>query len=225
MPYWWPITLLHVCSVTIGLIAGFLAMSFPKGSGLHRVSGNFFFGAMLCGAGTGAFLATFVHLNRGNILGSVLTLYTVATAWVAGRRRERTVSLFDGAALLAVLLLGTTAFSWGVTAANSAKGRLDGYGPGLFFVFGTIILLFAASDVRTIVRGGVAGAQRIARHLWRMGLALLLTLGSAYPGQARLFPVAWRETNLLYVPHILVFGAMAFWLVRTLRRRMATVPA
>lgn len=217
MQPWWPITLLHVCAVTVGLFAGFLAMAVPKGSGLHRVAGNFFFVSMLSGAAAGAFLATFIHLNRGNIIGSVLTFYLVATAWVAARRRERATGLFDKAALLGVFALGSAAYTWGVAAANGPNGATDGYRAPFYFVFGSIALLFAFADVRMIVKGGFAGGQRIARHLFRMCLALLFALGSAYPGQARLFPAAWRETNLLFVPHLLVLGLMLLGLVRVLR--------
>jgi hypothetical protein len=34
--------------------------------------------------------------------------------------------------------------------------------PGMYFVFGSIALLFAASDLRMIVRGGVSGVKRVA---------------------------------------------------------------
>jgi hypothetical protein len=72
-----------------------------------------------------------------------------------------------------------------------------------------------------IVRGGVFGARRIARHLWRMCMALLFAALSFYPGQARLFPKWLRETNLLYVPAVLLVGAMLFSLYRvSIRKRV-----
>ncbi len=70
-------------------------------------------------------------------------------------------------------------------------------------------------------RGGVAGVRRIARHLWRMSFALLFTALSFYPGQARLFPTWLRETNLLFVPSLLLVGAMVFYLIRFRTRRLA----
>ncbi len=219
MSPFWPITLVHVCCVTIGLISGALSMLFRKGSGLHRVAGTFFFVSMLSASGAGAFLASFVHPNRGNVLGSVVTFYLVATAWVAAKRRERSIGVFDFAALAVAFAIGTAAMTWGARAASSPTHLLDRYPAPLYFVFGSIALLFAASDVRMLVRGGVAGAQRVKRHLWRMSLAFLFALASGYPGQLRLFPKAWRDTNLLFVPHVLVAGAMVWWMVRISRRK------
>jgi uncharacterized membrane protein len=211
--------LLHVCSAAIGLLSGFMAMLFRKGSGLHGAAGSVFFVSMLSASGAGAILAGFLHPNSGNVMGSTLTFYLVATAWVAARRRDGKAGAFDLGALLfalGIVMLGAT---WGVQAASSHSGSKDGYAAGFFFVFGSIALLFAASDVRMIVRGGVFGAKRIARHLWRMSFALLFATMSFYPGQARLFPKWVRATNLLYVPHVLLVGAMLFWLYRVAVRK------
>jgi len=91
------------------------------------------------------------------------------------------------------------------------------YPAPLFFVFGSLALVFAAFDVRMIVRRGVV--HRLARHLWRISFSLLLTLGSFFPGQARLFPASLRHTSWPYVMHVLVFGSMLFWLARVKSRR------
>jgi len=91
----------------------------------------------------------------------------------------------------------------------------------LYFIFGSIALLFAVSDVRMAMRGGVFGSQRIARHLWRMCLALLFATLSFYPSRAHLFPKWLNETNVLYVPHVLLVGAMLFALYRvSIRKRV-----
>ena len=118
------------------------------------------------------------------------------------------------------LAIAASAVTWGFQAATSRIGMNDGYRPGMYFFFGSIALLFAVSDVRMILRGGVAGSQRIARHLWRMSLALLFALISFYPSRARLFPRWVNDSNLLYVPHLLLAGAMLFWLVRVRSRKL-----
>jgi hypothetical protein len=154
-------------------------------------------------------------------MGSVLTFYLVATAWVAAKRRDGKAGMFDLGALLFALAIVAAGATWGLEAASSRTGARDGYAAGFYFVFGSIALLFAASDVRMIVRGGVFGARRIARHLWRMCMALLFAALSFYPGQARLFPKWLRETNLLYVPAVLLVGAMLFSLYRvSIRKRV-----
>jgi hypothetical protein len=213
--------MLHICGAIVGLLSGFTAMAFRKGSGLHGTAGNVFFVSMLSMSAAGAYMAAFLKPNNGNVMGGVLTFYLVATGWMAARRRDREVGIFDLSALLVALAIGAAAVTWGLEAARSQTGLKDGYPPFLYFVFGSIALLFAASDVRMIVRGGVVGAQRIARHLWRMCLALLFAMVSFNPSRAHLFPKWFNDTNLLYVPHVLLIGATFFWLVRvSVRKRV-----
>ena len=90
----------------------------------------------------------------------------------------------------------------------------------MYFTFGIIALIHALFDVRMLVRGGVAGAQRMGRHVWRMCFAFLIALISFYPGQARLFSPEIRKTNLLYIPLILVLGSTLMWLSRMSRPRV-----
>ena len=213
--------MLHICSAVVGLLSGFMAMAFRKGSGLHSAAGNIFFVSMIGMAGAGAYMAAFIKPNNGNVMGGTLTLYLVSTAWVAARRRERKVGMIDLSLLLVALAIGTAGVTWGFQTASSHSGLKNGYPAALYFVFGSIALLFAAADVRMIVRGGVYGAQRIVRHLWRMSLTLLFATASFYPGQARLFPKSWRVTNLLYVPHVLLIAAMLLALHRVSLRRRA----
>jgi hypothetical protein len=152
-------------------------------------------------------------------MGSVLTFYLVATAWVAARRRDGQAGIFDLGALLFALAIGAAGATWGFAAASSPTGMKDRSPAAFYFVFGSIALLFAASDIRMVVRGGVFGAKRIARHLWRMSMALLFAALSFYPGQGRLSPRWLRETNLLDVPAVLLVGAMLFWLYRVSVRK------
>src|SRR5258708_7416248 len=48
------------------------------------------------------------------------------------------------------------------------------------FFMGSVMLLAAAGDIRMLVRGGVLGAKRIARHLWRMCFGLFIAAGSFF---------------------------------------------
>lgn len=202
---------LHISAGTIGLVSGFLSMLFRKGSGLHRAAGQVFFVSMLIMSGDGAALAVYRSQTVNAIMGT-LTFYVVLTGWLAGRRRDGGIVGFDRVAVLVPLAVGTALYSLGVRAAGGH--RTDGFATAFFFVFGTFAFLFAASDVRMLLRGGVSGAQRIARHVWRMCFALLVATASLYPGQAKLFPKWLRATNLLLVPHVLLIGGAAWWLVR-----------
>jgi len=210
--------IVHASGATIGLLSGYLAMMLRKGSGMHRVAGTIFFVAMLIMASCAAYVA-FGRLHMLNALNSVQTFYLVLTGWLAAKRHEGKTTPLDLPALFVELAIGLSMLFYGMQAVNSPAGRLDGYRPALYFVFGIIALLHAASDIRMLASGGVSGSSRIARHLWRMSLALLFATLSLYPGQPRFFPASWRATNLLYVPHILLFGSMMLALVRVRRRK------
>jgi hypothetical protein len=215
------IIMLHVSGAIVALLSGFMAMGLRKGSGLHAAAGTVFSISLLIAAAAGTYMAAFIKPNNGNVMGGALTFYLVATGWAVARRRNRKAGIFDWSALLGALAIGAAAMTWGLQAATSRTGLQDAYPPGMYFFFGSIALLFAVSDVRMIMRGGVAASQRIARHLWRMSLALLFALISFYPSRARLFPKWVNDSNLLYVPHVLLIGAMFFWLIRVRSRRGA----
>jgi hypothetical protein len=83
-----------------------------------------------------------------------------------------------------------------------------------YFVFGAVAALAAGLDLRMVIRGGVVGAQRIARHLWRMCLALLIAVISFFLGQSQVFPTAIQDSAILYVPEIAVLGLLIFWMFR-----------
>lgn len=211
--------LIHVSCATVGLLSGFLAMAFRKGSGLHRAAGSIFFVSMLSMSASAAYMAAFLRPNMINVVVGLLTFYLVATAWRAARRSEGGTDLFDLGALGWVLVVGVAGVAFGFEAAGSPTGSKDGMPAAAYFVFGSVALLCALSDARMFIRGGLFGVHRIARHLWRMCSALLIAALSFYPGQARLFPASLRETNLLMAPHLLLLGAMIFWMVRIRSRK------
>lgn len=210
--------LIHVCTASVGLISGAMAMFLRKGSGLHGAAGTVFFGSMVCMASSGAFIAAFLRPNILNVVGGLLTLYLVTTAWWTARHREARTGVFDIAAFLFVFLVGVLGVTSGIEVAMTPTGSEE-LPAAMYFIFGTVALIYAASDVRMLRRGGVVGPKRIVRHLGRMCLALLIAMLSLYPGQAKLFPESLRETNLLIVPHILLIGSMIFWAARVGRKR------
>ena len=212
------ILLVHICGAVVGILSGFFSMAVRKGSGLHRAAGDVFSVSMLTMSGSGAFIAAFLKPNIGNVSGGLLTFYLVGTGWLVGRRRERRVGAWDFAALLFITAIVAMEFNSGIQAATSATHLKDGYPPFLFFIFGTISLLFGASDVRMIVRGGVEGGKRLARHLFRMCLALMMASLSFYPSRAHLFSKAVNDSHLLYLPHIALLISMVYWLIRVRRR-------
>jgi uncharacterized membrane protein len=221
---------LHVTGGAVGMVAGFAAMAAPKGGRLHRLAGNVFFVAMLTMAGIGAAVAPFLPSQQwSNTLAGVFTVYLLATAWVAGRRPDRKTGSFEAAALFACA--GVVAAALTGAWAN-AHGGADAGDPaatdGLYFV-AVLASVAAAGDVLQIMQRGLAGAARIARHLWRMGVALLIATASFFLGQPKFVPPFIRDTPLVVLPVLAPVALTLFWLVRVrlapaLRRRprMAT---
>jgi hypothetical protein len=95
------------------------------------------------------------------------------------------------------------------------------------FFMGSVMLLAAAGDVRMLVGGGVVGAKRIARHLWRMCFGLFIAAGSFFLGPSnrplRLLSAAGLgqhlspaifSTTVYFVLTILPLILLVYWLVR-----------
>jgi hypothetical protein len=101
----------------------------------------------------------------------------MATAWLTARRRDGEVGIFDWSALMVPLAVGAALLSYGLIAANSQTGARDGFPAMAYFIFGSVALLFAAGDVRMLVRGGVSGAQRIARQRTRNSQKIINSSG------------------------------------------------
>lgn len=208
-----PIIVLHACAGGLSLATGAAAMVLPKGGRHHRISGDMFFTAMLAMSSTGAWIAL-VKAEPVNVIASVLTFYLVATAWLAAVRREGKPGRFEHAALLVAAATGAASLLYGYDALHDgapSHGRADA-----FLVFGSVALLAAAGDLRLLAAGGIGGALRIARHLWRMCFAMGIATGSFFLGQQKLFPAGLQGSTLLDVPVLLVLAVMVYWLLRVL---------
>ena len=203
-----PMVLFHICAGSLAILSGAVALSLRKGSRRHGVAGSVFVVSMLSLSASGAYMAFVAPDGETiNVLMGVLTFYLVATAWLTARRRTGGTGPFDWAGPLVAVAVATGLFRMGMT------DRRFGVVP---FVFGALALLAAVLDLRMIVRGGVFGAGRIARHLWRMCTALYIAVMSFFLGQSQVFPYAVRRTGLLVVPGILVVVLLIFWLIRVL---------
>jgi hypothetical protein len=208
-----PILVLHIAGGTLGILSGFVAVFLLKGSRRHGLAGKIFVIAMLCLSASGVFLAI-MKSEPGNILGGTLTFYLVATAWLTARRREAAPGIFDWGALLVVLAVAAVELTYGVEAAISPTRLKYEYPPGPYFFIGSVALLATVGDVRMLVRGGIFGAQRIARHLWRMCFALFVAAASIFLARQQLFPALLRRTGVLLLLSFLPLILMIFWLVR-----------
>jgi hypothetical protein len=78
-----------------------------------------------------------------------------------------------------------------------------------------------------VIKGGLTGAARIARHLWRMCFAFFFAAGSFFLGQQKVMPVWMHGAWYLHVLGLAPLVFMAFWLVRvrTTKRFKQPTPA
>lgn len=210
-----PLIVLHICAGGLSLASGAAAMVLAKGEKRHRVAGDVFFTAMLCMSASGAWISL-MQLETLNVIASVLTFYLVATGWVAVARKAGKPGLFDLAALLAASAVGAAGLGYGLEALHSPDGLRDGFSARPYLLFGGVGLVAALLDVRLFTAGGISGALRIARHLWRMCFAMGIATSSFFLGQQKLFPAGLRGSTLLAVPLLLVLAVMVYWLLRVL---------
>jgi hypothetical protein len=195
------------------MLSGFVAVFLRKGSRRHGLAGNVFVIAMLSLSASGVYMAI-VKSQPGNILGGALTFYLVATAWMTARRRDGAPGIFDWSALLIVLGVGACQLTFGLEAALSETGVKYEYPPWPYFFMGSVAVLAIVGDIRMLVRRGISGTPRIARHLWRMCFALFIAAGSIFLARQQVFPALVRKTGVLPLLSFLPMILMAFWLIR-----------
>jgi len=219
-----PVLIVHIVAGLIAVASGGTALFARKGSPLHRTAGKVFAVSMLLMAAGGGYEG-FLRSEPINIYAGTFTFYLVATAWLTVVRKEGETGLAEWGLLLLALTAVTSAVILGVRAGHTPAAKGGGSGGG-YYGFASMVFVFAAFDVRAIMRGGLTGVKRLVRHLWRMCFALFIATVSFFVGttsdpvlsrtglRARLFTKAVRDTHLPQVPVFLVLALTIFWLLR-----------
>jgi hypothetical protein len=201
---------LHIGGGGVAILAGYGAVIAPKGGRWHRWFGTTFAIAMFVMATMAVGLAVLIQ-QRGNVAGGILAAYLVATAWMAVKRRDGRVGVFEKLACAVAASTGVLLVLWGLQA-RAAHVADD---PALpYFIFAGFSALFAALDLGMIARGGTVGVQRIARHLWRMSAAFFFAAGSFFIGQQKVMPAAWHGSPVLFVLGLAPLAFLIFWMLR-----------
>jgi hypothetical protein len=201
---------LHIAGGTVAIVSGPIALAVRKGGRAHLLAGNVFLGSMLVMASIGGFVAPFLLTAQGNpklfdSIAGFFTCYLVVTSWLTVRRKPGTIGRAEVAAFAFAALLAAATVLLGTRTAGNATG---------YYALGGIIALAAALDLRVILARGIGGGPRIARHLWRMCLALFVAVGSFFLGQQRQMPEFMQGSPWLFVPPLAVLAAMLFWLLK-----------
>lgn len=204
------ILFLHIAGGSVAIVSGTVALALRKGGRPHVLAGKIFVVSMLVMASIGAFVAPFLLTAQGNpklfdSLAGFFTCYLVVTSWLTVRRKAGTIGGAEVAAFAFASLLAAAAFMLGTRTAGNATG---------YYAMGSIIALAAALDLKVILAGGITGTPRVARHLWRMCLALFVAVGSFFLGQQRVMPDFMQGSPWLSVPPLAVLAMMVFWLLK-----------
>jgi uncharacterized membrane protein len=205
---------LHISAGCTGIASGFAAVLLKKGRRGHQVAGTIFFVSMLTMSAIGAVVSPMLSDRISSAMG-MLTLYMVATGWMTMQRRAGQIGRFEVLAAASAFAIAAYLMILGVIGQADPKGLVDGTQPySLGYAFGTLAMLAAALDLRMIRKGGVSGAQRLARHLWRMCFALFVASGSLFLGQPQVFPVPLRNSPLLIGLALAPLAFLIFWMIR-----------
>lgn len=206
-----PGSIFHALTGALGVLAGATALIARKGERVHRAAGTLFFASMLTAALSAIALALLADKPTSAIAG-VLTAYFIATSWLTVKRAERRSGAWEIAAMLCAVVGSAVAFYLAYDSVQKGTALLGGVP---FYIFSGVAALCALLDLSVILRRGLAGRQRIARHLWRMCLGFFIAVASFFPGQGQLFPDWLMNTEpviVLFLPAFSVLGVMLFWL-------------
>lgn len=212
-----PTLLIHIVAGSLAIGAGTAAAFSLKGARAHRLFGTVFCSAMTIMAVLGCYLAVFTTSSVGaappqaSLAVAALTLYLVFTAWLTVRRRPGAVGKSEHVAMFAIMGISAALMIFGAKAAR-AGGPPSSFVP--YFVFAAFALGAAAFDVSVIRRRGVAGAARIARHLWRMCFAWFFATSFFFVGQQRVMPAWMHGSPMLTFLAVAPLIIMLIWLLR-----------
>jgi uncharacterized membrane protein len=203
----------HILAGLLGLVFGYIALFSAKGAATHRRSGTLFVYVMLPMAFSGLLISAVEGVARPiNIPAALVTFYLVLTAWLTVRPFDARPRWVDVTAMAAAFAVGVASVPLGMMVI--ARGGAQAGMAFPLFMFGAIALASAMGDRRMIRAGGLTGAARLRRHLWRMCVALFVAAASFFLGQADEFPAAFRKGPLLALPVLTVLATMVYWLWR-----------
>ena len=204
---------LHIGGGIAGVVSGSVALAVRKGGRLHQQAGTIFLASMLVMAGIGAAVAPFLP-QRPSVVAGLLTFYLVVSGWITAKRRPGALGAIEIGNLALVLSVIATTLLFLRSATHAPAQRLDGEPVGSLYAFLLVGLIAAIGDLKVIWRGGISGGQRLARHLWRMCVALFVAAASFFLGQQKFLPALLRGSPLLFIPTFAPLAVMIFWMLR-----------
>ncbi|MBM3762593.1 MAG: hypothetical protein FJW36_20390 [Acidobacteria bacterium] len=199
------ITPVHIIAGALCLASGYCALWAAKGAKLHSRSGLLFVGSMWVMSLTGAWIA-FWNGPFTSLIAGLLTFYFVATALLTVRPHPNWI---DPVGSVLATVVSMLAFAAGQKSWTAGKPEAIP-----MFSFGLMGRIAVAGDIRLLHAGSIDGRSRIARHLWRMCLGLLIAAASFFLGPQRRVPELIRIPTLLPIPVLIPLVVMLYWFLR-----------
>ncbi len=215
---------IHVVAGALAILLGAVALVVKKGGTVHRRSGMLFVYAMLVMGITASILEFVRSTAVTNVVAALMSIYFVGTALTTVRPPSRWTRAINIAALIVAVGLACISIVGGVQAVNStalSPGGVPFRTIGVMsFILAAVLLLAAAGDVRIMRSGSPRGGARLARHLWRMCVALFIAAGSFFSIRervAKILPEPFTTGPMRALPILLLFAAMFYWMWRVRR--------
>ena len=190
----------HIIAGSFLLLFGIGALCFSKGQSKHRVAGNLFFVSLL------AMVLSVPNLLEDPVM-AILSAYYGTTAWAIVLRKEKSTGFFEIVAMIAIAIISVILFNVVLTSTSLS--------PTFKFIlsaWAVVAALSALLDLNMILRGGLSGKHRIARHAWRTCCALLGAVMSFSANTYEYWPDFVNNNILIY----LTIGVLVFWVFRIL---------
>jgi uncharacterized membrane protein len=205
--------MVHIVAGLAAVVAGAIAISVTKGGRLHRSAGAVFVWAMVVMGLLGAIIAAtrlYLPVQRINVAAGLFTAYLVTTSLLTVRPlRTRWIDISA-----AGLAFSTSAGCFALVLASLGQATNSWFPAVPATIFGSIALLAAVGDVRMIRTGPLRGKKRIARHLWRMCVAMFIAIMSFSVQQSKVLPAEMHGGTALGLLSLVVLATMAWYLVR-----------
>ena len=201
---------IHTPAGTLVLVTAVVAMFAGKGSALHRKAGSCFTLFMMIMLVSGV-AAAFLKESVDDVMLGAIVMYTVFTAWLAARHKK------DETGLMEVIALGWV-LGFAVTALFISAGWREVAAPTAYLIWAAFAVLCALGDMRNLYHSGLTGAQRVVRHVWRIGFSLVWA-ALAFTDKI----VKMLGANIKSMPHdqvllivalptLLILGTVLYWI-------------
>ena len=205
------VLVVHVAMGIIGLGTGAVAIVARKGGTWHRRAGVIFVYSMIAMALSAVMIAAYE--GAATVMSGAFTAYLVFTAFTTLQPPPRT-RLPAIVLMVIAFIMSAGQFTLGIDALGRPGSHRDGVPAGMILFLASIFLLAAIGDARMIHAGGIHGARRLARHLWRMCFALFIATGSFVAQLVRMpfIPEPMRSLPVILLLSVGPLAVLLFWM-------------